>query len=150
MDISVILQSKIFDPGQQTNSFLDNHTHAGAAVTFTGIVRSDPKNPITSLTLEHYPPLAQAQLQQFAQTACARFDLSKCTIIHRYGTMEPGEPIVQVMTLAPHRRAAFEGAEFIMDFLKTSAPFWKKETGVNGEKWVDAKQHDDEATTRWK
>ncbi len=149
MSIIVRLQSEIFDPGTETNAFLKANSKAGAAVTFTGLVRSEPKNPITSLTLEHYPPVAQAQLEDFAQKAITRFDLLKATIIHRYGKMLPGEPIVQVMTLAPHRRAAFEGAEFIMDFLKTGAPFWKKETGKNGEVWVAAECRDDDARKRW-
>lgn len=149
MSITVRLQSEFFDPGAETNAFLNAHSKAGAAVTFTGLVRSDPQNPITSLTLEHYPPVAQAQLEEFANKATARFDLLRTTIIHRYGKMLPNEPIVQVMTLAPHRRAAFEGAEFIMDFLKTGAPFWKKETGKNGEAWVAAECRDDDARKRW-
>lgn len=149
MSIIVRLQSDIFDPGQESNAFLQGETQAGAAVTFTGIVRSNAETPITSLTLEHYPPLAQAQLESFATKASARFELQKVCVIHRYGKMLPGEPIVQVMTLASHRHAAFEGAEFIMDFLKTSAPFWKKETGLNGETWVEAKTHDDDAMDRW-
>ena len=149
MAITVRLQSEIFDPGQESNAFLKNEAQAGAAVTFTGIVRSSEKAPITSLTLEHYPPVAKSQLESFAAKARARFALQKICVIHRFGKMLPGEPIVQVMTLAPHRRAAFEGAEFIMDFLKTSAPFWKKETGINGEVWVEAKTHDDDAMDRW-
>ncbi|MCF6302006.1 MAG: molybdenum cofactor biosynthesis protein MoaE [Devosiaceae bacterium] len=149
MSITVRLQSDIFDPGAETNAFLTAHTKAGAAVTFTGLVRSDPTNPITSLTLEHYPPVAQAQLEEFANRAIARFGLLKATVIHRYGKMLPNEPIVQVMTLAPHRNAAFEGAQFIMDFLKTDAPFWKKETSPTGENWVDAKIQDDTAKLRW-
>ena len=149
MSIIVRLQNEIFNPGLESNAFLKDETQAGAAVTFTGIVRSNAKAPITSLTLEHYPALAQAQLEDFAAKSSARFNLQKVCVIHRYGKMLPGEPIVQVMTLAPHRRAAFEGAEFIMDFLKTSAPFWKKETGLNGEVWVQAKTHDDDAMDRW-
>jgi molybdopterin synthase catalytic subunit len=150
MNITVRLQSEIFDPGNESNLFLVGDTHAGAAVTFTGLVRSDPQNPITSLTLEHYPPLAQNQLENFATKASERFNLLKVTVIHRYGQMHPNEPIVQVMTLAPHRKAAFEGAEFIMDYLKTSAPFWKKETTTTGQSWIDAKAHDDDAKNRWK
>lgn len=149
MAITVRLQNEVFDPGDESNQFLVGDSSAGAAVTFTGLVRSNKENPITSLTLEHYPPLAQAQLEEFANTASKRFNLLKVTIIHRYGKMLPNEPIVQVMTLAPHRRAAFEGAEFIMDFLKTDAPFWKKETGANGEAWVEAKSKDDDAKDRW-
>ncbi len=145
----VRLQSEIFDPGDESNQFLAANSTAGAAVTFTGLVRSNRENPITSLTLEHYPALAQAQLEEFANNAAKRFNLLKVTVIHRFGKMRPNEPIVQVMTLAPHRRAAFEGAEYIMDFLKTDAPFWKKETGANGETWVEAKAKDDDAKDRW-
>lgn len=152
MAVSVRLQKEIFDPGKESNAFLTatNETGAaGAAVTFTGLVRSSPENPITSLTLEHYPPLATAQLRRFAQSALERFDLVAISIIHRFGEMKPGEPIVQVMSLASHRRSAFAGAEFVMDFLKTDAPFWKKELSETGTSWVAAKSHDENARKRW-
>ncbi len=149
MAFAVRLQSEIFDPGAETNAFLAQAPGAGASVSFTGIVRSDPANPLISLTLEHYPPVAQAQLEDFAARALKRFDLHKTTIIHRFGTMFPNEPIVQVMTLAPHRQAAFEGAQFIMDFLKTDAPFWKKERFKDSERWVEAHSRDDRAKLRW-
>ena len=138
-----------FDPGTETNIFLATATGAGAAVTFTGLVRSDPRDPIASLTLECYPELADSQIARIEAQAIARFGLMRTTIIHRYGTLKPGEPIVQVMTLAMHRKAAFEGAEFLMDYLKTDAPFWKKEAGANGEHWVEAKTSDDKAKGRW-
>ncbi len=102
------------------------------------------------MTLEHYPALAQNQLETIAGEALVRFELIKLKIIHRYGKLRPGAPIVQVMTLAPHRRAAFEGAEFLMDYLKTDAPFWKKEQSASGETWVEAKPGDDKARARWK
>lgn len=150
MSIIVRLQTEIFDPGNESNQFLAGDNEAGAAVTFTGLVRSNKSAPILSLTLEHYPVLALSQLEGFAKQASQRFDLLGVTIIHRYGEMFPGEPIVQVMTLAPHRQAAFEGAQFIMDFLKTNAPFWKKETTISGETWVEAKATDDDAKAQWK
>ena len=118
-------------------------------MTFTGLVRSDPRDPITSLTLECYPELATLQISTIEAQAIARFGLMRATIIHRYGTLTPGEPIVQVMTLAPHRQAAFEGAQFLMDYLKTDAPFWKKEAGPNGEHWVEHNADDDKARARW-
>jgi len=152
MAVTVRLQMAVFDPGAESNAFLKatNETGAaGAMVTFTGMVRSSEKSPIISLTLEHYPPLAQAQLTRFAQSALERFDLLAITIIHRFGEMKPGEPIVQVMSLAPHRRSAFAGGEFVMDFLKTDAPFWKKELSEGGTNWVAAKTDDDKARTRW-
>jgi len=152
MGIIIRLQAEIFDPAKEADAFLKatNETGAaGAMVTFTGLVRSPPKAPIISLTLEHYPPLAQAQLERFAQTALERFDLLALTLIHRFGEMKPGEPIVQVMSLASHRRAAFAAAEFVMDFLKTDAPFWKKERRKNGQGWVEATSHDESARKRW-
>ncbi len=147
--IIVRLQSETFDPGAESNAFMSGTETAGAAVTFTGLVRSTPDNPIVSMTLEHYPALARSQLEKISGQAVKRFGLIKVTTIHRYGTLVPGEPIVQVMTLAEHRRAAFEGAEFLMDYLKTSAPFWKKELRATGENWVEARALDDSDKERW-
>ncbi len=147
--MSVRVLSAPFDPGAETNSFLAAGNGAGAAVTFTGMVRSSPDNPIVSLTLECYPELAIAQLEAIRAEGLRRFGLVAATIIHRYGTMHPGEPIVQVMTLSPHREAAFKAAEFLMDYLKTDAPFWKQETGPHGTHWVEAKSDDDAAKARW-
>jgi molybdopterin synthase catalytic subunit len=138
-----------FDPGAETNTFLAANAGAGAAVTFTGLVRSDPADPIAALTLECYPELAVRQIEAIGAKAVVRFGLIRFTIIHRYGRLLPGEPIVQVMTLAPHRQAAFAGAEFLMDYLKTDAPFWKKEATPAGERWVEAKSEDDKARARW-
>ena len=147
--MAIRITTDTFDPGAETNLFLEAAMGAGAAVTFTGLVRSDPHDPIATLTLDCYPELATTQLNALSADAIARFGLMRTTIIHRYGTLKPGEPIVQVMTLAPHRRAAFEAAEFLMDHLKTDAPFWKKEAGPNGEHWVEAKATDDVAKARW-
>ncbi|MEQ8447830.1 MAG: molybdenum cofactor biosynthesis protein MoaE [Pelagibacterium sp.] len=147
--MSVTLQSEPFDPGTLFNAFLKANQGAGAAVTFTGLVRSTPEDPITSMTLEHYPALARRQLEDLRKRAMARFGLYEARIVHRFGRLYPGEPIVQVMTLAPHRQAAFDGANFIMDTLKTTAPFWKKEEGPDGRRWVEAKDSDDKATARW-
>ncbi|AEQ52173.1 molybdenum cofactor biosynthesis protein MoaE [Pelagibacterium halotolerans] len=147
--MSVTLQSEPFDPGTLFNAFLETHHDAGAAVTFTGLVRSTANDPVISMTLEHYPALAQRQLEDLRASAMTRFALRDAEIIHRFGKLYPGEPIVQVMTLAPHRQAAFDGANFIMDILKTTAPFWKKEEGPDGAKWVEAKEGDDKATARW-
>ena len=147
--MSVRVQTDHFDPGVELNAFLAASNGAGAAATFTGVVRSTPGDPITALTLECYPELAINQLTAIADEATARFGLLAVTVIHRYGTLAPGEPIVQVMTLAPHRDAAFKGAEFLMDYLKTEAPFWKQETGPGGTHWVEAKAEDDVAKARW-
>lgn len=148
--MAVRLQTGAFDPGAESNTFLAANAGAGAAVTFTGLVRSQPGDPVSALTLEVYPELAEAQIGKAIAEAVTRFGLIKATVIHRYGPLQPGEPIVQVMTLSPHRRAAFEGAEFLMDFLKTDAPFWKKEATPDGERWVEAKTEDDSARDRWR
>jgi molybdopterin synthase catalytic subunit len=148
--MAVRLQTAPFDPGAETNTFLEANAGAGAAVTFTGLVRSQPGDPVSTLTLEVYAELAEAQIGKAIAEAVTRFGLIKATVIHRHGPLHPGEPIVQVMTLAPHRRAAFEGAEFLMDFLKTDAPFWKKESTPAGERWVEAKPEDDHARDRWR
>ena len=148
--MAIRLQTAPFDPGAETNAFLAANAGAGAAVTFTGLVRSQPGDPVSTLTLEVYPELAEAQIGRSIAEAVSRFGLIKAAVIHRYGPLHPGEPIVQVMTLAPHRRAAFEGAEYLMDFLKTDAPFWKKEATPDGERWVEAKTEDDHARDRWK
>jgi molybdopterin synthase catalytic subunit len=147
--MAVRLPTEPFDPGAETNTFLAANAGAGAAVTFTGLVRSQPDEQVSALTLEVYPELAEAQIGKAIAEAVTRFGLIKATVIHRHGTLRPGEPIVQVMTLAPHRHAAFESAEFLMDYLKTDAPFWKKETTPAGERWVEAKAEDDNARERW-
>ena len=147
--MSVRIQTEAFDPGAETNAFLAGANGAGAAVTFTGLVRSLLGDPIEALTLESYPELAASQIEAMIAEATDRFGLLGATVIHRYGRLAPGEPIVQVMTLAPHRQAAFEGAEFLMDYLKTDAPFWKKEATPIGERWVEAKSDDAAARDRW-
>ena len=147
--MSVRLQEAPFDPGAETNAFLQQSAGAGAAVTFTGLVRSRPDDPVSTLTLEVYAELAQAQIDRAVAEAVARFGLLRASVIHRYGPLAANEPIVQVMTLAPHRQAAFDGASFLMDYLKTDAPFWKKEATPAGDRWVDARTEDDHARRRW-
>ena len=147
--MGVRIQEAGFDPGAELNGFSELNEGAGAIVTFTGLVRSTASDPIESLTLECYPELALNQIGAIAAEAHARFGLLDEVVIHRYGTLKPGEPIVQVMTLAPHREAAFEAAEFLMDYLKTDAPFWKKEAAGGETRWVEAREEDDEARARW-
>jgi molybdopterin synthase catalytic subunit len=147
--MSVRIQAEAFDPGAETNAFLAAAAGAGGAVTFTGLVRSDPADPVAALTLDCYPELAMNEIGAIVARAVVRFGLVRATVIHRYGRLLPGEPIVQVMTLAPHRTAAFAAAEFLMDYLKTDAPFWKKEATATGERWVEAKAEDDAARARW-
>ena len=147
--MTVRLQQASFDPGEESNLFLTGSDGAGAAVTFTGLVRSRPDDPVATLTLECYVELAESQISAMIAEAVTRFGLIRATVIHRHGTLGPGEPIVQVMTLAPHRRAAFEGAEYLMDYLKSRAPFWKKEFRPDGSEWVAAQDADEAALHRW-
>lgn len=147
--LTVRLQSETFDPGAETNAFLKDCGGAGAAVTFTGLVRSLPGQALETLELEHYPAMAKKALTALGKDAIARFGLMKLTMIHRFGRLLPEEPIVQVMALSAHRQAAFDGANFVMDVLKTDAPFWKKETASGRQSWVDARSEDDAARTRW-
>lgn len=138
-----------FDPGQEANDFQAAHLEAGAMVTFTGLVRSRPDATISALILECYPQLAENQIAALREQAMQRFGLTDAGIIHRYGRLVPGEPIMMVMTLAPHRQAAFEAAQFLMDYLKTDAPFWKQEETATGLQWVEAKGEDNNARQRW-
>ena len=147
--MSIRIQEPAFDPGTELNSFAELTEGAGAIVTFTGIVRSTPDDPVGALTLECYPELALNQIGEIVTEAHRRFALLDEVVIHRYGTLRPGDPIVQVMTLAPHREAAFEAAKFLMDYLKTDAPFWKKEATAEGDRWVEALDADDRAKARW-
>ena len=147
--MAVRVETAPFDPGAETNRFLAETAGAGAAVTFTGLVRSNENDPVATLTLECYPELALNQIGSIVAQAVERFALLRADVIHRYGTLRPGEPIVQVMTLSPHREAAFAAAEYLMDYLKTDAPFWKKETTAAGDHWVEARPHDDKARDRW-
>ena len=123
----------------------------GAVVSFSGICR-DEEGSLEALELEHYPGMAEAEIMRIAGEAAKRWPLTGLTAIHRHGKIRPGENIVLVVAASKHRRAAFEAAEFLMDYLKSRAPFWKKEHRADGAEggWVDAKESDDEATARWK
>lgn len=138
-----------FDPGAEAKAFQAVHTEAGAMVSFTGIVRSRPDDPISALILECYPELAENELSAIRDQAITRFSLIDAAIIHRHGRLIPGQTIMMVLTLAPHRQAAFDGAQFLMDYLKTGAPFWKQEETAAGLRWVDARPEDDDARARW-
>jgi molybdopterin synthase catalytic subunit len=122
----------------------------GAVVSFTGICRGDENGePIAALTLEHYPGMAEAEIARHVDAARARWPLLGVTVIHRYGRIAPGELIVLVVTASSHREAAFAAAEFLMDYLKTRAPFWKQVEKAGDRIWVDAKSADDVAAERW-
>lgn len=148
--MTVRVQTEPFDPGAESNAFLAAGKGAGAAVTFTGLVRSDAADPLSTLTLECYVDLAINQIESMVTEATQRFTLLDASVIHRYGKLSASEPIVQVMTLSAHRKTAFEAAEFLMDYLKTDAPFWKKETTARGELWVEHNAADDDAKARWR
>ncbi len=144
------VQQENFDIGAEIERLRDNRTDIGAIVSFTGTVRDTAQGaPITEMTLEHYPGMTEKELERIEAEANERWPLQESLIIHRYGPMKPGENIVLVVTASPHRQAAFEAAEFLMDFLKTNAPFWKKEDGPEGGDWVDARESDDDALKRW-
>lgn len=145
------VQQEPFDPGAELARFgRGNHT-IGGIVSFVGTVRalSDDKQ-IDTMTLEHYPGMTEKALEAIEAEARERWPLEDALIIHRYGPLEPGEPIVLVMTASAHRKAAFEAAEFLIDWLKTKAPFWKLEAQGDNASWVEAREADDEAAARWK
>jgi molybdopterin synthase catalytic subunit len=145
------LQREDFDAARETARLTRGRTDIGAVVTFTGICRGDESGePITALTLEHYPEMAEAEIARHVEEAEARWPLLGVTVIHRYGRLVPGENIVLVVTASAHREAAFAAAEFLMDYLKTRAPFWKKVERAAGSVWVEAKATDATAALRWR
>lgn len=147
----VIVQRDAFDTGVEIKKLTDGNTDIGAVVSFTGLVRDfNDGSDVQSLTLEHYPGMTEKQLEKIEQEAIERWDLCASQIIHRYGKMELGEPIVLVITASPHRQDAFEAAAFLMDWLKTKAPFWKlEETQTGNEKWVEERSSDHAAADKW-
>lgn len=150
--MTVSLQKSDFDIAAEIDALSNGDTSIGAVVTFSGLVRDMVNDErIVDMTLEHYPAMAQAELERIELEANKRWPLNGTRIIHRFGTLKPGDRIVLVVTTSSHRQAAFEAAEFIMDFLKTRAPFWKKERLEQGDSgWVEAKDKDDAALDRWK
>lgn len=149
--MTIRVQSDDFDISEEISRLRGDQTDIGAIVTFTGTVRDMAKGAkITTMALEHYPGMTEAELKKISKQAHQRWPLLGITIIHRVGDLAPGDNIVLVITLSAHRGAAFEAAEFLMDYLKTNAPFWKKETSAEGTTdWVDARESDTTALTRW-
>lgn len=146
--IAARLQLEPFDAATEQAALLAGRTDLGAAVSFTGLVRAD--DGLVALTLEHYPAMTLAQMQAIGAEAASRWPDTIGTIIHRHGRLLPGEAIVLVTTASPHRGHAFAAAEFLMDWLKTKAPFWKREEWADGtSRWVEAKGEDDNAAARW-
>ena len=147
---TIRIQQADFDVAQEIAALSKDRTDIGAVVSFSGICRgSEQGEPIAALTLEHYPGMAEAEIGRHADEALLRWPLQGLTIIHRFGRIAPGENIVLVVTASSHRQAAFEAAEFLMDYLKTNAPFWKREESEKGTSWIEARDHDDAATARW-
>jgi molybdopterin synthase catalytic subunit len=147
---TIRIQQDDFDVAQEIARLSKGRTDVGAVVSFAGICRgTEASEPIAALTLEHYPEMAEAEIRRHAEEAIARWPLQGLTIIHRFGRITPGENIVLVVTASSHRQAAFQAAEFLMDYLKTNAPFWKQEESARGASWIEARDHDDAAAARW-
>ena len=150
MTATIRIQAEGFDAAAETAALTQGRADMGAVVAFTGFCR-DEGGRLAALELEHYPGMAEAEIARIAAEAQRRWPLLGLTIIHRVGKIRPGEEIVLVLAASAHRRAAFEAAEFLMDYLKTRAPFWKREHLQDGTigGWVEAKSQDDEAIERW-
>lgn len=146
--MTVRVQSEPFDMGAEVTAFTASVPGAGAVVTFSGLVR-DEGGTLHSMEIEHYPGMTEKALEKIRAEAVERWSLADAMIIHRHGPMAPGEQIMMVATAARHRGDAFAAAEFLMDYLKSRAPFWKKEFGPDGETWVAAKDEDEDALKRW-
>ena len=143
------VQREDFDVGAELAALTAGRTDVGAVVSFTGLVR-DATGTLAAMELEHYPGMTEKALAAIEAEARARWPLQACLIVHRYGALAPGERIMMVATASPHRAAAFEAAAFLMDYLKSQAPFWKRETGAGGSAWVAAKDEDEAALSRWR
>lgn len=150
--VSVAVTAAAFDLAAEVEALASGRRDVGAIVTFTGICR-DEGGRLAALELEHYPGMAEAEIGRIAREAAGRWSLSAVRVVHRHGVIRPGEDIVLVVTAATHRRAAFEAADFLMDYLKTSAPFWKKEHCADPDAeggWVAARAEDDADARRWR
>lgn len=148
--MTVKVQAEDFDVGAQIAALRAGDTRVGAVVSFVGTVRDvNPMEHLSTLTLEHYPGMTEVSLEAIIVRAKARFDIFDCLIIHRYGELKLCDQIVLVVVSSAHRGEAFAACEFVMDYLKTEAPFWKKEQTPQGARWVDARIADDQARSRW-
>jgi molybdopterin synthase catalytic subunit len=150
--VTIRIQEADFDIAREIAALTRSRTDIGAVVTFSGICRAGQEageGAIAALRLEHYPGMAEAEIGRHVTEALSRWPLTGVTVIHRIGRITPGENIVVVVTASAHRQAAFAAAEFLMDYLKANAPFWKREEAEGGTRWVDARSHDDAAAARW-
>lgn len=146
--MQLVVQEDRFDIGRETEGFIAGLAGAGAVVTFIGLVR-DNGGRLSAMEIEHYPGMTERAIAAIMEEAKARWSLADAMVIHRHGRLGPDEPIMMVATAATHRADAFAAAEFLMDYLKSRAPFWKKEIGADGTEWVAAKDSDEAALTRW-
>ena len=148
--MTVRVQTEDFNPQVVVDDLCAGRADIGAVVTFVGLVRDSTKSAkISAMELEHYPVMTERALEDILEQARQRWELQGATIIHRVGKLSPAERIVMVAVASPHRGEAFQACEFMIDYLKTRAPFWKKETTSQGEHWVDARESDDHALARW-
>jgi len=145
---SIWVDPEPFDPGAELSAFTAAQSGAGAVVSFTGLVRDDG-GTLERMEIEHYPGMTERAIAGIAARARARWSLTGALVIHRHGALLPGEPIMMVATAARHRAEAFAAADFLMDYLKSRAPFWKKEFGAEGAAWVAAREADETALERW-
>ncbi|WP_372610819.1 molybdopterin synthase catalytic subunit MoaE [Halomonas sp.] len=144
------VQEAAFDAGAEQRALLGDRTDIGAVVSFTGLVRDFNERPaVTGLFLEHYPGMTETALEEIVGEAESRWPLDGVRLIHRIGRLAPGDPIVLVVVASAHRRSAFEACDFIMDYLKTRAPFWKKEHATDGQYWVEERDSDLSDARRW-
>lgn len=146
--MTVRVQSDKFDAGGELNAFTAEVAGAGAIVSFTGMVR-DVDGGLTAMEIEHYPAMTERAIAKIVEEAQSRWSLAGALVIHRYGRLETGAQIMMVATASRHRVDAFQAAEFLMDYLKSRAPFWKKELTKDGESWVEARDEDEDALGRW-
>lgn len=147
--MQVRVQQERFDLGEEAQRFASGHAKMGAIVTFTGVVRDADDRALEAMEIEHYAGMTEAALTKIANEASERWSLGDVLVIHRYGRLTPGEMIMMVATASRHRKDAFEAAEFLMDYLKSRAPFWKREISADGASWVAARDEDEAALERW-
>lgn len=146
--MTVRVQSEVFEAGTELNAFAIGNSDVGAVVSFTGVVR-DTDGTLHQMEIEHYPAMTERAIAGIVEDAKSRWVLKDVLVIHRYGTLSVGAPIMMVATASAHRADAFAAADFLMDYLKSRAPFWKKETKADGSAWVAAKDDDETALNRW-
>ncbi|MCL7408534.1 molybdenum cofactor biosynthesis protein MoaE [Marivivens donghaensis] len=146
--MTVRIQTEVFDAGAELNAFTDTVAGAGAVVSFTGVVR-DVDGGLVAMEIEHYPGMTEKAIAAIVSEAQSRWDLAGALVIHRHGRLTAGDQIMMVATASRHRVDAFQAAEFLMDYLKSRAPFWKKEMTQSGDGWVEARDEDEAALDRW-